>query len=309
MSDGTAIEWAEMSWNPIRARSLATGVVGHYCVKVSPGCLHCYAERLQAWPIGSGIRYAAQDRGSVDLYLDEAALEEPTRKKRGRDIFPCSMTDLFADFHPDEWIGRMFDVMYRTPQHRYQVLTKRAARMRDFIVGANGAGNNAFAFKNVWFGISAESQDAWNERAPFVDEMRSLGFNTWASCEPLLGEIDIGRHRVGWAVIGGESGPGARPTYAPHVRSLLRQFQRAGTRVFVKQLGANVRDRNDAGFDGCEPGSWPLTPEGYELHVEDDVHGYIERYQGAEVRVRLQHQKGGNPAEWPEDLRVRELPA
>jgi protein gp37 len=105
------------------------------------------------------------------------------------------MTDLFLDHHPDAWLAKIFDVMYRAPQHRYLVLTKRAERMRDFIVGKHGAGNNAFAFGNVWFGVSAENQDEWNERAPFVDEMRALGFNTWASFEPLLSDIDIGAYR------------------------------------------------------------------------------------------------------------------
>lgn len=272
MAEGTAIEWAEDSWNMIRARNKETGVVGHYCVKVSPGCKKCYAERLQNWPIGSGIRYAAQDREKVEIFLDEVVLEQPLRRKRGRDIFPCSMTDLFADFHLDAWLARVFDVTYRTPQHRYLVLTKRAERMRDFIVGKHGSGNNAFAFQNVHFGISAENQEEWDARAPYADEMRALGFNTWASCEPLLSDINIGAYRVGWAVIGGESGPGARPTVIGHVRALLKQFQTAGVPTFVKQLGSVATNR-----------------EG--------------------VRHPLKHKKGGDMAEWPEDLRVREMPA
>lgn len=272
MAEGTAIEWADDSWNPIRARNIATGVVGHYCVKVSPGCKHCYAARLQTWPIGSGIRYAAQDRHLVELFLDEKVLEQPARRRRGRDIFPCSMTDLFLDQHPDEWIGRIFDVMYRSPQHRFLVLTKRAERMRDFIVGRHGAGDNAFAFRNVVFGISAETQEHWDERAPFIDGMTRLGFQTWASFEPLLGEINLRLWRVGWAVIGGESGPDARPTTIGHVRALLRHLQYLGIPPFVKQLGAHAVNR-----------------EG--------------------VRHRLADRKGGDIAEWPEDLRVREYPS
>jgi len=266
---GTAIEWADDSWNPIRARNKASGVVGHYCVKVSPGCKNCYAERLQSWPIGSGTRYAAQDLDKVEIFLDEAVLEQPARRRRGRDIFPCSMTDLFAEFHRDEWISRMFDVMYRTPRHRYLVLTKRAERMRDFIVGKHGAGNNAFAFRNVWFGISAENQEEWDMRAPFIHEMTLLGFNTWASFEPLLGEVNLRLWRVLWAVIGGESGPGARPTTIGHVRALLRHLQYLRIAPFVKQLGAKAVNR-----------------EG--------------------VRHPLKDKKGGDMAEWPEDLRVRE---
>lgn len=272
MSTGTAIEWADDSWNPFRARNLETGVIGHFCVKISPGCKKCYAERLQTWPIASGIRYAAQDRDKVELILDEVALHKPLTQKRGRDIFPCSMTDIFLEHYPDEWIARMFDVMHRAKQHRFLVLTKRAERMRDFIVGRQGAGNNAFAFDNVWFGISAENQEEWDARAPFIDEMTRLGFNTWASFEPLLGEINLRAWRVLWAVIGGESGPGARPTVIGHVRQLLRHLQYLGIVAFVKQLGAKAVNR-----------------EG--------------------VRHPLKDKKGGDMAEWPEDLRIRQMPA
>lgn len=269
MSEGTAIEWADDSWNPIRATNLATGARGHYCVKISPGCRNCYAEGLQTWPIGSRIRYAAQDRDGVKLELDEAALEQPLRRKRGRDIFPCSMTDMFLEHHADAWLGSMFDVMYRTKQHRYLVLTKRAERMFNFIVGKNGVGSNAFAFDNVWFGVSAENQEAWNERAPYVDAMTRLGFNTWTSFEPLLSEIHLGNCRINWAVIGGESGHGARQTKIEHIRGLLAGLQLAGVATFVKQLGAVVVNR-----------------EG--------------------LRLPFKHKKGGDMAEWAEDLRVRE---
>ncbi len=281
MAEGTAIEWADDSWNPIRARNLESGVIGHYCVKVSPGCKNCYAERLQAWPIGSRNRYAAQDLAKVEIFLDEQALEQPLRRRRARDIFPCSMTDLFMDQHPDEWLAKIFDVMYRASQHRFLVLTKRAERMRDFIVGRHGSGANAFAFRNVWFGVSAENQDAWDERAPFVHEMHELGFNTWASCEPLLGPIDTRGLHIGWAVLGGESGPGARMLDVHWIRSLIEQFRAGGTPVFVKQLGAKpITDHRTR--PAGEPSYWTIL---------------------------LRHKKGGNPDEWPEDLRVREMPA
>jgi protein gp37 len=268
MAEGTAIEWADDSWNPIRARNRVTGMVGHFCIKVSPGCKHCYAERLQTWPIGSGNRYAAQFLKAVELLLDEQALEQPLKRKRGRDIFPCSMTDLFADFHPDAWIAKMFSVMYRAPQHRFLVLTKRAERMRDFIVRRQRGSSPLFALENVWFGISAEDQERWDERAPFIDEMTRLGFNTWASFEPLLSDVNLRRWRVLWAVIGGESGNGARPTVIGHVRALLRHLEHLDIPPFVKQLGAR-----------------PVNREG--------------------VPHPLKSKKGGDPAEWPEDLRVR----
>ncbi len=276
MAEGTAIEWADDSWNPIRARNRETGVVGHYCVKISPGCKRCYAERLQTWPLGSGNRYAAQDLQKVEIFLDEQAIEQPLRKKRSRDIFPCSMTDLFLDQHPDAWLLKIFDVMYRAPQHRFLVLTKRAERMHDFVVGRHGAGANAFAFRNVWFGVSAENQDAWDERAPFVHEMHMLGFNTWASCEPLLGAIDTKGLHIGWAVIGGESGSGARACATDWILDLLMQFLAGGTPVFVKQIGANP----------CH-----------------------EAAPGTLVPFKLKDKKGGDMAEWPLSLQVREMPA
>lgn len=273
MSEGTAIEWADDSWNPFRAHNRATGKDGHYCVKISPGCKNCYAERLQTWPLASGIRYAAQDLepgGPVVPYVDENAMELPLRLKGSRDIFPCSMTDLFLGAYPDDWIGQVFDVMYQCPQHRFLVLTKRPERMVDFIVGRHGAGNNVFAYKNVWFGISAENQDEWDTRGPYISGMTALGFNTWASFEPLLSEINLRLSRVHWAVIGGESGPGARPTVIGHVRNLLRHLQYLRIAAFVKQLGAKAINR-----------------EG-------------ERHP-------LKDKKGGDMAEWPEDLRVRQV--
>jgi protein gp37 len=270
VSEGTAIEWADDSWNPFRARKKDPGAKpGHFCVPVSPGCKRCYAEELQTWPIGSNIRYAAQELENVELFVDERALEQPLRKKKPRDIFPCSMTDMFAAFYPDDWIARMFDVMYRARQHRYLILTKRAERMFNFVVGKHGAGNNADFFRNIWFGISAEDQELWDERAPYVDEMRALGFNTWASCEPLLSDINIGPYRVHRIIIGGESGNKARPTVIGHIRGLLRCCQFAGISPFVKQIGR-----------------FPVNREG--------------------VPHPVKHKKGGDPAEWPEDLRVRE---
>jgi len=169
-------------------------------------------------------------------------------------------------------------VMYRCPQHRFLVLTKRAERMRDFIAGRHGAGNNAFAFKNVWFGVSAENQEEWDARAPYIDEMTRLRFNTWASFEPLLGEINLRGWRVLWAVIGGESGNDARECDIGDVRALLRHLRYLGIAPFVKQLGSFAVEEREFG-----------TAKG-----------------GCYVPLKLKHKKGGDMSEWPEDLRVRE---
>lgn len=114
--------------------------------------------------------------------------------------------------------------------------------------------------------------------------------------------------RVGWVIVGGETGGGARFTYVKWVRSIVRQCREARCPCFVKQLGAKVLDRNDAGFDGCEPTSWPPRPGGGDPVLQWDVHGYVEDHQGADIRIVTMDRKGADMAEWPEDLRVREFP-
>jgi protein gp37 len=113
--------------------------------------------------------------------------------------------------------------------------------------------------------------------------------------------------RLEWIIVGGESGKGARPFNVSWARSIVRQCKSAGVACFVKQLGARVLDRNDAGFDGCSSTSWPEAIEQRDA-IEDNPHGFREEWQGADVRVRLVDSHGGDPSEWPEDLRVREMP-
>ena len=141
MADNTKIEWTDATWNPIRARNLRssspqggsasskTGGLGHFCVHVSEGCRNCYAERMQP-RFKNPIRFAAQDRDKVNIILDETVLTQPLRWKRGRKIFPCSMTDLFGDWVTDAMIDRIFAVMALTPRHTYQIVTKRPERMQ-----------------------------------------------------------------------------------------------------------------------------------------------------------------------------------
>ena len=127
----TKIEWTDETWNPIR-RAVDGSFAGHGCVKVSPGCKTCYAERMQP-RFGAPARYAEQDMSEATLYLDETELLKPLRWKKARMIFVCSMSDLFWEKIPDEWIDRIFAVMALAPQHTFQVLTKRAERMRDHL--------------------------------------------------------------------------------------------------------------------------------------------------------------------------------
>jgi len=233
---------------------------------------------------------------------------------------------------------RLFALIDATPNLDWLVLTKRPDHAKHWLAGSvvNGVitGNPHHAvwpFDNVWLGTSIENQDAVRNRIPvLLDTPAKIHF---LSVEPLLGEIDISdylyvyptRHkgkpwpygRIDWVIVGGESGSGARPCRVAWIRSIVEQCKAAGVPVFVKQLGAFIVDRNDAGFDAnaevwaegpdegkpTNPRAWPDMPD-----IEEDLDGTRDGYQGAPVRVRLVDKKGGDMTEWPEDLRVREFP-
>ena len=119
MGERSKIEWTDASWTPIRARNRITGKLGWHCTHASPGCVHCYAEDMNRH-VGTGLPFKPGHEKDIEVFLDETMLLTPLCWKRPRKIFVCSMTDLFADFVPDEWIDKMFAVMALTPQHTYQ---------------------------------------------------------------------------------------------------------------------------------------------------------------------------------------------
>src|ERR1700749_4070382 len=131
MGDKTKIEWTDATWNPIRARNKSNGKMGWFCIHKSAGCAGCYAESMNT-RLGTGIDFKPGHLKDVEIFVDEKMLTMPLRWKRPRMIFVCSMTDLFADFVPDEFVDQMFAVMALAPQHTFQVLTKRARRQRDY---------------------------------------------------------------------------------------------------------------------------------------------------------------------------------
>jgi protein gp37 len=268
--------------------------------------------------------------------------------KKPRTVFVNSMSDLFHEDVPDEFIDRVFAVMALCPQHTFIVLTKRPERMlawnrdiggttrRDWVFAAAGFLLNLsrlrfpdWPLSNVWLGVSVEDQATAALRIPLL--LQTPAAVRVVSAEPLLGPVDLtnlnllghsldallgewcaksttclvsdkGDGAIDWLIVGGESGPKARPCDVAWIRSLVQQAKAAGTACFVKQLGANVTDRNDAGFEGDTPGGWPM-----DTSVEDvDL---SRHWQGDPVRVRLRDHKGGDPSEWAEDLRVREWPA
>lgn len=220
-------------------------------------------------------------------------------------------------------------------------LTDIGDMVQEFARGAGAKvashyGVTGWPLPNVWLGVSAENQQTANERIPHL--LKCPAAVRFVSAEPLLGPLDLrhldadaagheycqvdaltgrqtdmGRpcpdvHRIHWVIVGGESGAGARPCHVDWIRSIVRQCAGAGCACFVKQLGANVRDRNDVGFDG-EPGdAWDMGARLFDA-VEHDPDGVRNDYQGAPVRVHLSDRKGGDPSEWPANLRVREFPA
>lgn len=218
MADKTGIEWTDATLNPIRARARATGQVGWYCEHASPGCKNCYAEGFNANRLGTRLPFKPGHRDDVEHFLDEAILLQPLRWRRPRRIFLGSMTDLFGDWVPVAWLDQIFAVAALSPQHTFQVLTKRSARMRaylsDPIVRARiamamaritargtlggmergrqivkGMEGDGWPLPNVWVGVSAEDQIRADERVP--DLLATPAAVRFVSAEPLLGPIDF----------------------------------------------------------------------------------------------------------------------
>lgn len=210
----TKIEWTDKTWNPI------TG-----CSKKSTGCLHCYAEvmarRLKAM---GQEKYA---NGFI-VTLHERCLNEPLTWRGNHNIFVCSMSDIFHENVPFEFIDKMFDVIKSTPQHRYQILTKRAERMAEYFTTRSIP-------DTVWLGVTVEAQSSRFR----IDYLRNLPASVkFLSCEPLvedLGELDL--TGIDWVIVGGESGPQARPMKEEWALNIMKQVEAQGARFFFKQWG------------------------------------------------------------------------
>lgn len=343
MAGKSNIEWTDTVWNPV------TG-----CTRVSAGCDHCYAFELHDKRYKAN-RDAARDWGTeniVEKYDDSALLtfardakvlplpaqydvpfsrvqllperlDEPLHWRKPRRVFVNSMGDLFHPDVPDEYIHRVFAVMALTPQHTYQILTKRPERMRAYMgrtAAHDGVSTEAriglalldmpvrpnrwtWPLPNVWLGVSVEDQAAADERIPHL--LATPAAVRFLSCEPLLGRVvltllDCWRAADGldgesweqepvlpghmrgldWVIVGGESGAHARPCNIDWIRDIVGQCRAAEVPVFVKQLGGR-------------PVSW-----------------YAENSNEAEFAhpIKLKSRHGSDPSEWPEDLRIREMP-
>jgi protein gp37 len=225
MSDHSRIEWTDATWNPV------TG-----CTKVSPGCAHCYAETFAER--FRGVPGHPYERG-FDLTLRPERLDAPLSWKRPRRIFVNSMSDLFHDDVPDQFIYAVFDTMRRAHWHQFQVLTKRPQR------AAQMASRLPWP-PNIWLGTSIELQ-RWAWRADAIRQVPAAV--RFLSCEPLLGPLDLDLSGIHWVIVGGESGPKARPMHPDWARGIRDQCLRVGVAFFFKQWGAH-----DA--DGRRVGKW-----------------------------------------------------
>ena len=280
MADRTAIQWTDATWNP-----------WHGCAKVSPGCDHCYMFTEKK----------AYGQNPERVVRSKTKFRDPLKWTEPRLVFTCSWSDFFHA-EADLWRPEAWEIIRQTPQHTYQILTKRHGRILRCLPDDWGQG-----YPNVWLGVSVENQEWADHRIPVL--LRIPAVVRWISAEPLLGEIDLTRvtHQLGsasfetfnalyaadalnrghpqtsldWVVVGGESGPGARTMDLGWVHAILTQGREANVPVFVKQLGA-------------QPIGWGRYP--------------ATRHLGETGVLRLEDRKGGDVSEWPEDLRIREWP-
>lgn len=338
MSDKTKIEWSDSTWTPIRAKvrddaaeiakvkgytslvqiaAKQAGKVGAQCERCSPGCDNCYSETFQSRCLphnGTGLPFDRRSRDLVEYFLYEEVLLQPLKWRKPRKVFVCSQTDLFGDWVPDEWIDRIFAVMALCPHITFQVLTKRAERMERYLKDEFLAVRvDAFAWElleqtvdplnhmskdaralaqdmedgplsNVHLGVSVENQE---QRKRIEHLRRTSAAVRFLSVEPLLEDLGtLELSGIHWTIIGGESGPGARPCDLEWICGIVRQCKAAGTKCFVKQWG-----------------SVPVITVCRQDHYEWGEQNHPELW-----RVHLKHKKGGDPSEWPEDIRVREFP-
>lgn len=235
MAENSSIEWTESTWNPL------TG-----CTKISPGCKHCYAERMAKRLQAMGQPNYAR---GFQLTLHENALEKPLEWKKPQVIFVNSMSDLFHKDVPVEFILEVFDVMRRAHWHTFQVLTKRAERLEEI--------NPQIEWpENVWIGVSIETQDYVYR----IDHLRQTNAKIkFLSLEPLLGPlVNLNLRGINWVIVGGESGPGARPVMQEWVTNIRDQCLAAKTPFFFKQWGGVHKKRAGRILEGRTWDEMPL---------------------------------------------------
>ncbi|MGH3440807.1 MAG: DUF5131 family protein [Nitriliruptorales bacterium] len=236
MADHSAIEWTEATWNPV------TG-----CSKVSPGCAHCYAETLSLRFRWSSLPWTPANE-AANVILHPERLDKPLRWRRPRVIFVNSMSDLFHELVPFNFIERVFEVMTTADHHVFQILTKRHERLAELASDLPWPAN-------VWMGVSIENR-RWVERANYLRRVPAA--TRFISAEPLLGPLDgLDLEGIDWVIVGGESGPRHRPMKAEWARSLRKQCRDAGAAFFFKQWGGIRPTSGGRLLDGREWNEMP----------------------------------------------------
>lgn len=244
----TSIEWTDATWNPVAG-----------CAIITPGCTNCYAMRMAARLDAMGVdKYAGLTRKSGNRYiwtgkirLDPASLDIPLRWRKPRKIFVNSMSDLFHDEVPADFVAKVWDVMRSTPQHTYQILTKRPERMRAVLTALDMP-----VLPNVWLGTSVEDAAVLKR----LDDLRATpAAIRFVSFEPLIGSVaGADLTNIHWAIVGGESGPRSRPMLAEWVEEIRIRCALAGTAFFFKQWGGKNKKAAGRLLDGRE---WNDLPE------------------------------------------------
>jgi len=243
MAERSAIEWTDATWNPVRG-----------CTKISPGCKHCYAETFAER--FRGVKGHPYEQG-FDLRLVPEKLQEPLRWRTPKRVFVNSMSDLFHETVPDSYIQSVAEVMVEADWHTYQVLTKRAERLRDLLKTKL---RFAAAKPHIWWGTSVENR---KHGVPRIEALRSAPAQVrFLSIEPLLedlGGLDLtGIH---WVIVGGESGAGARPMQREWVISIRRQCRQQRVPFFFKQWGGIRKSKNGRILDGRTYDEMPTCDE------------------------------------------------
>ncbi|WP_300545629.1 DUF5131 family protein [Maricaulis sp.] len=240
MAGSSDIEWTDATWNPVAG-----------CRIMSAGCTNCYAMRMAARLEAMGQRpYQGTTRKSGQrhvwtgaVYLNEAALDIPKSWRKPRLVFVNSMSDLFQDAVPFAYVDRVWEVMAATPIHTYQILTKQPERMREYLAQRDGQ-----ALPNVWVGTSVEDERVKGR----VDDLRACEATVrFISFEPLIGAVgSVDLTGIHWAIVGGESGPRARPMSELWVRQIFDQCDRQNVAFFFKQWGGVNKKKTGRELDG-----------------------------------------------------------
>lgn len=250
----SSIEWTDVTDNPITVKG-----GGHWCRKISEGCANCYAETINTgnrFDFASGLTYTGK---APELQLNHEMLGKWARMRSPKRHFVCSMTDWCGDWIPREWQYEMLQAMNRANGQTFMLLTKRADILMDVL--DTWLRQTRYAPQNIWFGVSVENQSTANTRLPFLAELGDrLKANTFVSFEPLLEPVLIGDYAkyIDLAIVGAESGKGARPMKEDWVRSLRDEVKAANKAFFYKQRAVNGNKISLPELDGKVWSELPL---------------------------------------------------